>query len=129
MLALKPSDLGPVSKIRVNFDHHHPPINQVNRSSHSKQLNFGPHTVNFDPSHKKHVRFDPNTKNKSNSNPHTRIKLISTPILKSCRIDPHCKIMSISMPPDKNQVNLYSHIKNKYFWTSTQKPSQFRSLH
>ena len=33
------------------------------------------------------------------------------------------------MPPDRNKVNLDLHTKTKYFWTSTQKPSEFRSLH
>ena len=33
------------------------------------------------------------------------------------------------MPPQKKQVNLDPHTKTKHFSTSTQKPSQFGSLH
>ena len=71
---------------RVNFDHHHPQKKQVNRSSHLKQVNFGPYTVNFDPPHRKQVTFNPSTKTKPNSIPHTKIdatteiKLIRSPI-------------------------------------------------
>ena len=114
MLTLKPSDWRPASKNRVNFDHHRPSKNQVNRSSHSKQVNFGPHTVNFAPPHTKQVNFDPNIKTKSNSIPDTKIKLISTPLLKICQFDPRSKIKPISMPPHKNQVNFDPHTKTKY---------------
>ena len=64
---LKPSDLRPASKNRANLDHHHPRKNQINRPSHSKQVNFGTHTVNF----------DPNTKTMSNSIAHKKIKLMA----------------------------------------------------
>ena len=109
MITLIPSDLLPVSKNRVNFDHYQLHKNQVNRSSHSKQANFGPYTVNFDPAHKKHFTFDPKTKSRWNSIPQTKINLISTPIL---------KIMS-------NWSPLSNHVKS----ISTVKSRQLRCLH
>ena len=104
MLTLKPSYeyLRPAFKNQVNFDHPHK--NQVYRL-HKKQVNFGPHTVNFDPPHKKQVNFDSNTKTKSNSIPHTKNRLISTPELKSSQFDPHSISKSFPMPRHKNQVN------------------------
>ena len=114
MLTLKPSDWGPASKHRVNFDHrHHPRKNQVNRSSLSKQVNSArTRSISL-----------PRTENKSFSIPtselsqipQTKIKLISTALLKSCQFEPHSKINSISMPPHKNQ-----------FYFDPLKPSVFR---
>ena len=115
MFTLKPSDLRPTCKNRVNFDHHRPHKKQVNRSSHSKQVNFGPHTVNFDPPHKNHFTFHPNTVTKSNSTPHTKIEIISTPVLKSSQFDPHSKIKSTPMLPHKIQFNFDLHTKTKNF--------------
>ena len=74
MLTPKPSDLRPASKNQVNLDYHHPHKKQTNRPSHSKQVNFGPHTVNFGPPHNKQVTFDSNTKTKSSSIPDTKTK-------------------------------------------------------
>ena len=123
MLTLrKTKRLRPASKCRVNFDHH-PHKNQVHRSSHSKQVNFGPYTVNLDPPHRKHVTFDPDTKTKSNSIPPTKIKLIPRPLLQSSQFDPYSKIKSISMPSHKDQVNFDPHTKTKYFSIPTQKSS------
>ena len=51
MLTPKQSDFRPASKNQANFDH--PPKKVVNRSPHLKQVHFGPHRINFDPSHKK----------------------------------------------------------------------------
>ena len=51
MLTIKPSNLWPASKHRVNFDYTRPHKNQVSRSWHLNQVNIGPHTVNFDPPH------------------------------------------------------------------------------
>ena len=116
MLTPKPSDLRPAFKNQVNFDHPHK--NQVYRL-HKKQVNFGPHTVNFDPPHKKQVNFDSNTKTKSNSIPHTKNRLISTPELKSSQFDPHSISKSFPMPRHKNQVNFDPHAKAKYFSTPT----------
>ena len=112
MLTLKRRDLRPPSKSPVNFDHH-PHKNKVHRSSHSKQINFGPRTVNFDPPHKKRVTFDPNAK-PSQIRSLEKNKLISTPLLKSSQFDPHPKIKSISLP-HKSQVNFDPHTKTKYF--------------
>ena len=72
---------------------------------------------------------DPYTKTKSNSIPHTKIKLISTPLLKLSQFAPDSKIKPTSMPPHKNQVNFGPYTKTKFFSTPTPKPSQFRSLH
>ena len=116
MFILKPSDLRPASKIRVNFDHHHPHKNEVHRSSHSKQVNFGPLTVNYDPPHKKQVTFDPNAKTKSNSIPHKEMKLISTPLLKS-------KVSSI--PTLKSSQFGCLHTKTKLISIHTLTPSVF----
>ena len=124
----KPWDLPPASKKRVSFDHHSRK-HQVNWSSNPKKVNFGPHTFNFDPPHKKQVTFGTNTKTKSNSIPRTKIKLISTPLLKSCQFGPHSKIKSISMPLHKNQVNFDLHINTTSFLTLTQNTGQFRSQH
>ena len=102
---------------------------QINRSSHSKQVNIKPYTVNSDPPQKKQVTFDPNTKNKSNSIPYTEIKVISTPLLKSSHFVPNSEIKSISMPSYKKQFIFDPNTKTKYFSTPTQKPSQLGSLH
>ena len=103
MLTLEPSDLRPASQSRINFDNHHPQKKKhVNRSSHLKQANFGPHTVEFDLPHKKQVTFDPNTKTKSNSIHQTKIKIISTPL--SSQFDLHSKIKSASMPQTKTKI-------------------------
>ena len=127
----KTKRLRPASKNRVNFDHHHLHKNQVNRSSHSKQVNFGAHMINFEPPHKKQVTVDCNTKTKSNSIPPTKIKLIPRPLLQSSQFDPYSKIKSISMPSHKDQVNFDPHTKTKYFSISKTKsiliPSKFRS--
>ena len=123
MLTLEPSYFRPASQSRNNFDNHHPHKKQVNRSSHLRQANFGPHTVEFSPPYKKQVTFDSNTKNKSNSITHTKIKLISTPLLKSSQFYPHPKIKSSSMPPHKNRVNFDPHTKTTYFLTPTQPKS------
>ena len=96
MLTLKPSDLRAVSKNRVNFDRHHPHKNHANQSLHLKQVNSGPHTVNFDPSHKNQVN--------------------STPLLKSTQFHPHSKIKPISMPPHEDQFNFDPHTKTKVFF-------------
>ena len=125
----KTKRLRPASKNRVNFDHHHLHKNQVNRSSHSKQVNFGAHMINFEPPHKKQVTVDCNTKTKSNSISPAKIKLSSTPLLQSSQFDPQSKIKSISMPWHKDQVNFDPHPRAKYFSIPTQKSSQFRSLH
>ena len=124
-------------KTRGHFDHHHPHKNRVNRSSHLNQVYFGPHTVNFDPLHEKQAAFDPNTKTNSNSLPYTKINITSTPLLKSSQFYPHPKMMSISMPPHKNQINFVPHTKSQLFFEphaipklipiSTLKSSQFRS--
>ena len=128
MLTLKPSDFRPEYKKRDHFHHHLPPKNQANRSSHPKQGNFGPHTVHFDAPHKNQVTFDLSTKPKSNTIPHTIIKFISAPLLKSSKFHPHSKMKSISVPQHKNQGNFVIHTKTKQFSTPTQKPSHFRSL-
>ena len=128
---------------RVNFDHHHPHKNQFNRSSHSKKANFGPHTVNFDPTRKKQVTFDPNTKTKSNSIPHTKIKfrrhhwnhVNSIPALKSSQfwcvhtktklVSIHTLKPSIFRPHAKNQVNSDPCTEVKSILIPTIKSSQF----
>ena len=115
MLTLNPSDLRPVSKNRDIFDHHHPHEKQVNRSSHSKRVNFGPNTVNFDPPHKDQITFDPSTKAKSNSIPPVKIMLISTPLLKS--------INPISILKSSHFRCL--HTKTKWISIYTLKPSLF----
>ena len=129
-----------IEKIKKRYPHN----NRINRSSHTKQVSLGPYTVNSDPTHKNQVTFDLNTKTKSNSIPHTKIKLISMPLLKSSQFDPHSKIKSISMPSHKTQFNFDPISKTKYFRTQRknqvnfddtktkrfaariQKPSQFR---
>ena len=129
MLTLEPSDLRPASQSRINFDNHHPhKKKQVNRSSHLKQANFGPHTVEFDLPHKKQVTFDPNTKTKWNSITHTKIKLILTPLLKSSQFHPHPEIMSSSMPHTKTWL-IWIHTPKPSIFRPPRNPSQFRSLH
>ena len=115
MLTLKPFDLQPASKKRVNSNHHHLHKKQVNWLSHLKQVNFGPYTVNFDPPHEEQVTFDPNTKTRLNSIPNTKIMSISTPLLKSSQFGPHSENNFISMSPHKNQVNFDPHTGTKLF--------------
>ena len=136
MLTLKPSDLRPASKKRVNFDHHHPYENQVNRSQRLKQVYFNPYTVNFDPPHKKQVSIDPNAKTKSNSISHTEIKLISTPRRKSCQL-PTLKSSKFRCLHTKNklisihtlQQSIVRSPQTKSVPIPTLNSSQFRCLH
>ena len=107
-----------------------PPIQTLRQSITAlKQVNLGPHTVNFDPPHKHQVSFDHNTKTKSNSIPQTKINIVSTHPLKSSQIDPHYKTKSISMPRHKKQVNFDADTKIKYSLPPRQKPSEFRPRH
>ena len=131
MLTLKPGDWRPASKNRVNFDHH-PRKSRVNRSSPSKQVNFGPHTVNFPPPHKRQVTFDPNIKSKSNSIPHTKIKLISMSPLKLWCLRTKTKLISIHTlkpsifrPSHKKQVISGPYTEVKSISIPTIKWSQF----
>ena len=121
MLTQNQAICGPHLKKWVNSDHHHRHKNPANRSLHSKQVNSGPHTVNFDPPHKKQVTFDPNTKTKLNSIPPKKIKLISTPLLHSSYFDPHSKIKSFRYLHTKTQVNFHPHTNTMYFSIPTQK--------
>ena len=110
-----------IEKIKKRYPHN----NRINRSSHTKQVSLGPYTVNSDPTHKNQVTFDLNTKTKSNSIPHTKIKLISMPLLKSSQFDPHSKIKSISMPSHKTQFNFDPISKTKYFRTQRKNQVNF----
>ena len=156
MLTLKPNELRPASKKPSKFRPPPPTQKPISRSSHLKQAHFGPHTVNFDPPHKKGVTFDPNTKIKSNSISHgNQVNFDATtwvnpiPSLKSCHfrclhtktklITIHILKPSSSRPPRKNQVNSDPYTEVKLFSiptvnhanydAATPKRSWFRSLH
>ena len=98
------SNLRPVPLNRVNFDHYHTRTNEVNRSLRTKQVNFAPHKVNFDPPHKNKSLLIPTPKPTQIWSLTQKIKLISTPLLKSCQLDTHPKNKSISMPPHKDKL-------------------------
>ena len=104
ILTLKPIDLRLACKNLANFDHHHPHKKLLNRSWHSKQANFGAHTVYFDPPHSKQVTFDTKTRTKSNSIPRKKNQV---------DFNASTEIKSIRSPLWLNQVN---------FDASTQKP-------
>ena len=107
--------LRPACKNWVNVDHH-PHKEQVSRSLHSKEVNFGRHTVNVEPPHQEQVTFDPNTKTKSNSISDTKIKVVSAPVLKPSQFDPHSKVMSTSMPRYKTVWISIHTLRLRFFW-------------
>ena len=73
------------------------------RFAHSQFRAPAPKTSQFRYQHQNEVKFDP---------PHIKIKLISTPPLKS---RPHSKIKSISMRRHKNDDNFDPYTKTRYF--------------
>ena len=137
VLILKPSDLRPAFKNRVNFDHH-PHKNQVNRSLQLKMLiSARTRSISI-----------PRTKNESLSIPtlkptqiwcllyssqfrclHTKTKLISIHTLKpsvfrppywnQVNFDPYTEITSISIP-HINQANFDPNAKTMSILTPTQ---------
>ena len=123
MPTLQPSDLRTASKNKVKFNHTQKLSQSITtlktspfRPAHKSISTPRTKTSKFRSQHYNEVKFDP----------HTTIKLISTPPRKSSQFDPHYKMRSISIPPLKNQVNFDPHTTTKHFST-TQKPSQFRS--
>ena len=108
---LKSSQFNQPHKKQVNFDAH--TKNQAISGPHSKQSQFRPlpqktgqsiATLKISQFRPAHSRFRPpaqkqfiidiDTKMKSNSIPHTKVKIISTPPLKSSQFDSHSKTKS-----------------------------------
>ena len=115
MLTLKPSVSRPASKTEsISTITAHTKTKPIDHHN-IKQINFGSHTVNCDPPHKKKSPSTP-TLNPSKVRSLTqKIKLISTALPKLSAIDPHPKIKSFSMPPYKTKL-ISIHILNEVFF-------------
>ena len=92
----------------------HPNTKSIDHYTLNKVISAGTRSISM-PRIKFQAAFDPSTKPKSNSIPHKIIKLISTPLRKSSRFDPHSKMESISMPPHKKQEILIYTKKTRTF--------------
>ena len=126
MLTLKPSDLlsGP-EPIQISTTTTNTKTKSIDHHTQNKLISG--RSISIPPTKNKNT-FDPNTKTKSNSLPYAQIKLISAPLRKSSRFDTHSKFKSFRCLHTKT-INFDPTTKTKCFWTPTQKPSQFRSLH
>ena len=101
MLTPNQAILGPHSKI----DSFRPFTQILSQSitATGNQVNFGPHTVSFNPPHKnKSISFP--TLKRSQNRSVTQNQVNSTPPLKSSQFYAYSKIKSISMPGHKNHV-------------------------
>ena len=125
MLALKSSDLRTVFKNQVNFNTTHKQSHSLTTLKTSKIRPAqsistpGLKTSQLRSQHENEVEIDPLH----------RIKLISTPPLKSSQFDPHSKIKSISMPRRTNQLNFDPDTKTKYFQPPHKNQVNYRSKH
>ena len=108
-------NLRPAPKNRVNFEHHHTRKNEVNRSWHTNQFNFGP-TRSITIPRTKNESLSIPTQNTSQIRSFTQEnKVISTPLLKWCQFDTHPKWKSISMPPHKDKLSSVHTLKSSIF--------------
>ena len=112
MLTLKPVDFAARIQKPSQFRPPPPHKNRLIERDHQTML-IAPRTRSISISRRKKVTLEPNPTAWSNSIPHTKMKSISTPLLKSSQFDHHAIIKLISMPPRKNQVNLDPHTKQK----------------
>ena len=124
MLTQKPSDSRPASKTKL-ISTTHTKTKSVDYHTESKSISARTQLISTPPQ-KKQVKIDTRATTKSNSIPRTKVKFLSTPLLKSNQFDPYSKIQvnvdaptdtktnlssihtlkpSIFLPPHQNQVN------------------------
>ena len=102
MLTLKPSDLRPVSKILVIFDHHHPHKNQINQPyTKNKLISAGTRSISI---------------------PRTKTPSLSIPTLKPSQIRSLTQKSSWFRHHYWNQVNSIPTLKLCHLRCLTQKP-------
>ena len=129
MVTLNPSEFAARTQNPIQF---WPPPHTQKRSQSiitHNSINFGPHKVDVDLPHEKHVTFDPNHKTKSNSIPHTKIQVDfdATAEMMSIRYTPWKKF--IIDASTQRQANFIPHTRIKYFSAPAQKRSHLWSVH